>query len=211
MQTELVHRRGEGGAVGIDAVLLAFGLAALGVDPVEVAVFAVDALGLGVFVEVKILGRHIGGADVGVERLQRKHQLHVLVPGRADGPHHRHGGIVPVDGHQAGDAALGDDLVDKVRAVQPALGPGGAHVVYHHGNAPAAQRVVLAPGKAGVGVDVLGHVILHQGLGRSVRLRRGRGLRLFRAGKNAAAEQSGAKKRRYGACGQSFHGCSPLR
>ena len=92
-----------------------------------------------------------------IQCVQRQHQLHVLIPRRADRPHSGHGCIIAVYRHQTRNAAFGFHLIHKIRCIQAALRQRRLHIVDHYRHAPGALRVVFGFGKAGIGVHIGGN------------------------------------------------------
>ena len=100
-------------------------------------------------------------------------------PDGADGTDDIHIAQVMEDGHEAGDAALGDDLIDDIGLADAALGDGLDHVVDHDGSGPQVGDLLQSLAGQGIGVH-------------------GRGLGGFGGGGNGGLRGSCGLRRRSG-------------
>ena len=104
--------------------------------------------------------QHVGGdglilAPVDVGGVVPRRQNGEVVPAAAHGAHLGHGGVVPVQGHQPGDAPLHRQLEEQVRLADAILGQGGLNIVDHHRHRALAHRLLRQVRHPGEQVHVL--------------------------------------------------------
>ena len=202
----LGHRIGHQLAAGVRAHLLAAAGHALliplhnraeGTCVVQVG-GGVGAVIVGVIAVQAVFGHRLphqaGGKNAGtlmhIQGLIGHHQLHVLVTGGAHGANRGHLGVIGKHRHQAGNAALGDDLIQQVGVANAPLREGivagtGLDVVHHYRNRALAVGIVGRLFQAGERVGVQGN----RGRLRSRRRFRSGGGGCFRGGGRAAGSE----------------------